>query len=360
VTVVSVCRRLGAGGLICLLLAAQAAAHPASETRVVITLAPLAFDVALIGDAEALVARLDAQSGAPLPPAAADRRAAAARLATLGAVLSDHVNVAFDGQRVAAGVSSIEVDDRGLATVHLTGAVPPASIAVTFATDLMSGVYPLVVNRRGDDPVVRWIEGHVRSEPVAVEGSGRIALDGSVTRGVWLGFTHIIPKGLDHILFVVGLVLLSQRIGQLLWQISAFTVAHSLTLGLGLYEVVSVPAVVVEPLIALSVAYVGVENLFTTRLQPWRVIIVFGFGLLHGLGFAEAFGSLALSPADFLRALVSFNAGVELGQLTVIALTSLAIHVALRGHAAWQRPVTRLASAAVGLAGLLWTVERVV
>ena len=113
-----------------------------------------------------------------------------------------------------------------------------------------------------------------------------------------LGFTHILPHGLDHILFVLGLFLLATNLRTLLLQVSAFTLAHSVTLGLALFEVVSVPAAIVEPLIALSIPYVAFENIVTTRLQPWRLLLVFGFGLLHGLGFAEVLASLKLQATN--------------------------------------------------------------
>src|SRR5204862_4443520 len=101
-----------------------------------------------------------------------------------------------------------------------------------------------------------------------------------------LGFTHIVPGGLDHVLFVLGVYLLSGRARSILWQVSAFTVAHSITLGLSMYGLVSVSPRIVEPLIALSIAYVAVENILLSDLKAWRVVLGFAFGLLHGMGFA--------------------------------------------------------------------------
>ena len=111
----------------------------------------------------------------------------------------------------------------------------------------------------------------------------------------------------------------------MLWQISAFTVAHSITLGLALYGLVSLPPRVVEPLIAVSIAYVAIENLCASRLKPWRVALVFGFGLLHGMGFAGALRELGMPRSEFLMGLLTFNAGVEAGQLTIVALASLLV-----------------------------------
>ena len=128
-----------------------------------------------------------------------------------------------------------------------------------------------------------------------------------------LGFTHIVPDGLDHVLFVLGLFLLTGRARSILWQVSAFTAAHSITLGLSLYGVITAPASLVEPMIALSIAYVAIENLFLSELRTWRLALVFAFGLLHGMGFAGALRDLGLPRSEFLTALVTFNLGVEGG-----------------------------------------------
>jgi len=135
-----------------------------------------------------------------------------------------------------------------------------------------------------------------------------------------LGYKHIIPLGFDHILFVLSLFLLSPKLKPVLWQATAFTIAHSVTLGLAMYHVINPPARIVEPLIALSILYVALENIFSPRLKPSRVGVVFLFGLVHGLGFAGSLGQLGLPPHSYLLSLVMFNAGVELGQITIILL----------------------------------------
>jgi hydrogenase/urease accessory protein HupE len=99
-----------------------------------------------------------------------------------------------------------------------------------------------------------------------------------------LGFTHIVPYGFDHMLFVLGVYLLSGRARTVLCQVSAFTVAHSITLGLSMYGIVALPPRIVEPMIAVSIAYVAIENIFVKELKSWRVALVFTFGLLHGMG----------------------------------------------------------------------------
>lgn len=176
---------------------------------------------------------------------------------------------------------------------------------------------------------------------------------------VALGFTHILPKGLDHILFVLGLFLLSSNWRPLLAQVTAFTVAHTLTLALSMYGVVSLPPAVVEPLIALSIVYVAIENVMTTVLKPWRVLLVFAFGLLHGLGFAGVLAEIGLPPSERITALLSFNAGVELGQLAVITLAFAMLGVWGRGRS-WYRPYAVVpVSVLIAAIGLYWTVERI-
>ena len=135
---------------------------------------------------------------------------------------------------------------------------------------------------------------------------------------VKLGYQHILPLGLDHILFVLSLFLLNPQLKPILWQATAFTVAHTVTLGLSMYKLINPPASIVEPLIALSILYVALENIFSTKLKATRIGIVFLFGLIHGMGFASALGQLGLPQNAYFTSLLMFNLGVELGQITVI------------------------------------------
>lgn len=173
-----------------------------------------------------------------------------------------------------------------------------------------------------------------------------------------LGFLHIIPRGFDHILFVIGLFLLAPKRRELLWQVSAFTVAHTLSLALAATGVIRLPASIVEPLIALSILWIAVENIFTRKLHRWRIAVVFCFGLLHGLGFAGALLDIGLSGAHFFTALLAFNVGVELGQLSVIALCFLAVGWATQS-ASYRRRVVVPASCAIALIGAFWVIQRI-
>lgn len=175
---------------------------------------------------------------------------------------------------------------------------------------------------------------------------------------VRMGFRHIVPEGLDHILFVLGLFLLSTRWKDLLKQISAFTLAHSITLALSLYGVFRLPPAIVEPIIALSIVFVAVENVLTKELKAWRIYVVFLFGLVHGLGFAGALQDAGLQRADFLTALVGFNSGVELGQLAVVA-SAFALVGWFRSSARYRTAIVVPASVAIACVALFWTVQRI-
>ena len=179
----------------------------------------------------------------------------------------------------------------------------------------------------------------------------------SATQFIELGFTHILPKGLDHILFVLGLFLLSPKLKPLLWQVTAFTLAHSITLALAVLGIFALPGRVVEPIIALSIAVVAIENLFRQDVSAWRWAAVFGFGMIHGMGFAGVLSEVGLPREQLGMALLSFNVGVELGQLAVIALAFGATRWCV--NRAWYGPwVRRPACLLIALAGVVWMVER--
>jgi len=173
-----------------------------------------------------------------------------------------------------------------------------------------------------------------------------------------LGFEHIVPLGLDHILFVLSIFFLSPKLKTVLWQATAFTVAHSITLGLAMYNLITPLPAIVEPIIALSIFFVAVENLLVKELKPSRILIIFGFGLVHGLGFAGVLGELGLPPGSYFNALVSFNVGVELGQIAVI-LTAYFLTAKWFSHKSWYRQrVVNPVSFAIAMTALYWTIER--
>lgn len=171
------------------------------------------------------------------------------------------------------------------------------------------------------------------------------------------GFVHVLPLGLDHILFVLGLFLLSRAWRPLLLQVTTFTLAHSVTLALATLGRVEVSGSIVEPVIALSIAAVALENIFHPRYTSWRLLIVFVFGLVHGLGFAGALKDLDLPASSLAVGLVGFNIGVEAAQLAVIALAFFAT-AWLREAARYRRLVVIPGSTLIALAGIYWAIER--
>ena len=174
-----------------------------------------------------------------------------------------------------------------------------------------------------------------------------------------LGYNHILPLGLDHILFVLSLFLLSPKLKPVLWQASAFTVAHSITLGLAMYHIISPPANIIEPLIALSIMYVAFENIISPRLKPSRIGVVFLFGLIHGLGFAGALGQLGLPRNAYLLSLVMFNAGVELGQLTIILLAYFLMAKWFGTKPYYRNRIVIPISAFIVVIAGFWTAQRI-
>ncbi|RYD18524.1 MAG: HupE/UreJ family protein, partial [Verrucomicrobiaceae bacterium] len=165
------------------------------------------------------------------------------------------------------------------------------------------------------------------------------------------------PSGLDHILFILALFFLTRNFGILLFQMTLFTLAHSLTLGLSLYGFVHVPSAPVEIAIALSIAFVAAENLFSDKISRWRPWVVFASGLVHGLGFAHSFEQRVVESENFLPALFSFNMGIEFGQIAVIAIAFAA--VSLWWNREWYgRLIARPASVVIALWGCYWAVER--
>jgi len=174
-----------------------------------------------------------------------------------------------------------------------------------------------------------------------------------------LGFHHIIPHGFDHILFVAGLCLLSTKVKTILWQATAFTVAHSITLALSMKNVIVAPPAIVEPIIALSILFVAIENILLHELKPWRILLVFLFGLIHGMGFASSLNEIGLPPGKFYMSILSFNIGVELGQIAVIVAMFSLIIIPLRKKASYRKMIVYPLSAVIACIATYWTVERV-
>lgn len=184
-------------------------------------------------------------------------------------------------------------------------------------------------------------------------------LHGVVWYYMKLGVTHILPYGFDHVLFIVGLCLLNNKFTTILWQATAFTVAHSITLALSMKNIITLPAEIVEPFIALSIVFIAIENIIWQELKPWRIMLVFLFGLIHGLGFASVLNEIGLPRNQFLTSIIAFNVGVELGQIAVIALFFLLFALPFGRKQWYRKAVVFPASVIIALIAAYWTMERI-
>ncbi len=268
------------------------------------------------------------------------------------------------GTSVPIILNGIKVSEIGDLTVprpsfiSLSASLPKGTENIRFGWDKRFGT---LVLRHID--VEDGYTGYLRSGEISPEipiiGGSRLNGFQTFMSYIPIGFDHILPKGLDHILFVLGLFFLSIHLRPLLWQVTAFTLAHTVTLALGALGWVSVSPAIVEPLIAASITFVAIENVFTSGLSKWRPFVIFGFGLLHGLGFASVLGEIGLPEDQFFPALIAFNVGVELGQLTVISLAFLAVGYWFR-HKDWYRKrISIPASLLIAAVGAYWFFERV-
>ena len=173
-----------------------------------------------------------------------------------------------------------------------------------------------------------------------------------------MGFTHIIPLGFDHILFILGVYLLKPKLKTVIWQATAFTVAHSITLGLAIYGYIKPPSSIIEPVIALSIVFIGVENIITTELKWWRLVVIFIFGLIHGCGFAGALAEAGLPEKDFLLGLISFNVGVEAGQIAVILIAYFLFGRWFSDKPWYRKKIAIPLSICISIVAFYWTIDR--
>lgn len=284
-----------------------------------------------------------------------------------GAILPLRITFPDEGRSTAA----VDGDDPSPSYFGLLarfdGRLPEAAEAVTF---MASRAFPpaqlTILDQRSLGGRREMLLQGAASEPYPL-APGAEAAQANQPQGVFgrylvLGFVHILPSGLDHVLFVLGLFFFGLALRPLLLQVTAFTIAHTVTLALASLGIARLEASIVEPLIALSIAWVAIENLVFggrghDRRLGWRTLVVFAFGLLHGLGFAGVLGELGLPQGALVPALLAFNIGVELGQLAVLALAFAAVGWA-RQRPFFPSMIARPASVVIAGFGLWWFVER--
>ena len=256
-------------------------------------------------------------------------------------------------------------DGNALLKIDLNGVLPEGGAGALELVWQDEFLHPLAIQvktpREGGKTRTNLIRITANDDPIElmlIEAPGEVEAgkESSLLSWILAGFEHILPKGLDHILFILGLFLLQPKAKPLLWQTSAFTIAHSITLAMVVLGVFTLPAKIVESMIALSIAYVGIENLWVKELKPWRVALVFGLGLLHGMGFASVMQELELPEGEVVKPLVGFNLGVEAGQVTVLAVAFLLCFAFLKKKG--FQTFRKVASGLIAVTGLYWTVER--
>ena len=229
---------------------------------------------------------------------------------------------------------------------------------ITFSTKKIFG--PLIfknfsnIDEENQKPQSQWIKPGNQIEIIKEKTN----FPNLLISGIWNGILHIIPYGFDHILFVLGLFFFSYKLKPLLIQVTTFTIAHSITLILGGLGYVTISPVIVEAIIAASIIWIGVENLFRKSINISRIGVIFCFGLLHGLGFASMFKLIGLEGTDYFLNLLSFNVGIELGQ--IITLLPLIILIPLFNRLSWYRILIAIpASIIIALFGADMFIDRV-
>lgn len=288
-------------------------------------------------------------------------------------VLLDGVDLIVDGVSIPLEMGVVDIAPPGYtkvpraSVIRLVGTIPEGAMSLQWYYPMAFG--DQAVRVRQVDEVAgeyhwsghQWIKDDRPSEPFSLtEVFTKPTFWSVASLYVSAGFLHIVPKGLDHILFILGIFLMSMRLKPLLLQATMFTIAHSLTLSLGVFGLVNLPPQIVEPLIALSIAYVAFENLASEQLSRFRLPVVFAFGLLHGLGFATILTEFGLPEELYVAALLWFNVGVEFGQIALLVCAYLAITVWFSRAEVYRRYVVLPGSLAIGGLGAYWMVERVV
>jgi hydrogenase/urease accessory protein HupE len=274
--------------------------------------------------------------------------------------LSRGLEVSADGTLLNATWSPPEIlaDRQSLRLrLHSPADHAPGTLAVTASLFPYDPVHQTFVNIYEDDSL---------TQAILDRGKARFEYFAGSRQGVWAVIQKFVPAGIhhiligpDHLLFLVGLLLLGGSIRRLALVVTAFTLAHSITLTLAALNLVTPPPQIIEPAIALSIVYVGVDNLLVHDGRDVRTWIAFAFGFIHGFGFANVLREMDLPPRALGWSLFSFNFGVEIGQLLVVTLVASAFALLrARSEAAGRRLVV-VGSLVVVAAGTFWFIQRV-
>jgi hydrogenase/urease accessory protein HupE len=344
--------------LVALLLAARPVfAHPVPFSYLDIQLQPSSVDVALVAHIYDLGHDMKISPAEQLlDPTLVDQREKA-----MQTMLAPRIELSADGRALTPEWGPTEIlRDRQSVRFHLRYAVtsPPGSIALSTVMFPYDPMHQTFINvYEGETLTSQMIVDakHPRIEYFAGTRQGVAAV---VKKFIPAGVHHILI-GPDHLLFLVGLLLLGGSIRQLMIVVTSFTVAHSITLSLAALNIVTPPARLIEPAIALSIVYVGADNLLSQGGRDVRGWIAFAFGFIHGFGFANVLREMELPRRALGWSLFSFNIGVEIGQLLVVVLVATAFAM-LRQRSEWSRRHLAFAGSIVVIAaGAFWFVQRV-
>lgn len=268
------------------------------------------------------------------------------------------VAVEIDGKPLDVLDNEVSLDNAdGLTLIHSFGEVSGEKIKITsfLPTKLSSNHVQILKLIQGDKEVSRqFLTGDDNSYVFDLED---LRSPESFGQFLTLGIKHIV-FGFDHLLFLFALLLVVSRFGEIAKIVTFFTIAHSITLSLAALEVITVPSFIVEPVIAISIIYVGLENIFKTA-QTKRWLIAYIFGLVHGLGFAGVLQEIGIgSGTASVLPLLSFNLGVEIGQIAIILLV-LPILWKLQKKSFYKTKFVPICSILISIAGLYWLIERI-
>jgi hypothetical protein len=296
-----------------------------------------------------------------MTPEARDRR-----LRDLGAVFVDRVVLFVDGREIRPDTAEYiapppqkpEDTYPPRAQFRLRGRMPADATTLRWLYGLVIDPYQISVRRADGISTAEWIEGSNWSGVINLGGPFRRTTTlGGIRSSFGRGFTQILPRGGDHLLFVLGLFLLSIELRPIAIQLAAFSAGCLLTLALGAAGVVSAPPQAIASLIALSIAYVAIENLMTSAVTLWRLALVFAFGLVHGLKFAAAWSGQEAAGVAPAAALPWFALGIAAAMLTAVGLAASV--VAWYRHQPWyHRRIVVPASLCIAAVGVYWTVIR--
>ncbi|MCK0168356.1 HupE/UreJ family protein [Jannaschia sp. S6380] len=368
--------RVGLGALLSIVFAITASAHEVQPSVADVTIDGNRVTITLTTAMEPIVAGVNLSEVADTDESPLSDRNDALRALSpdeMGAALmeawpgiAERITLRVGDMDLVPELAEMEIppvgdpEIRRDSTLTLTAELPEGDEPVIFGWDSELG--GLIVRQVSDgEGYDAYLTNGALTEPMPRIGVAEMTLGEAVMRYVVSGFDHIIPKGLDHILFVLGLFFYSLAFRPLIWQISAFTVAHTVTLALATMGIVQPTMWIVEALIALSIVWVAVENIWAGGKQEigWtRIAVVFGFGLLHGLGFASVLSEFGLGQ-HFIASLISFNIGVEIGQLTVIAVAFLLLGLPFGSKPWYRRAIAIPGSLIIALIAAYWVLNRI-